>query len=56
MTNELLIMVDEIQDNFNRQYTELQNSIKLLQKQIYMLKEHIKTLNYVLNEGDDNDK
>lgn len=56
MTNELLIMVDEIQDNFNRQYTELQNSIKLLQKQVYMLKEHIKILNYVLNEGKQYDR
>ena len=53
-TQKLLFMVDGIQDNFDRQYTELQNSIKLLQKQIYMLKEHIKTLNYVLNGGSNN--
>ena len=53
-TQQLLTMVDEIQNNFDRQYAEQQKSIKLLQKQIYMLKEHIKTLNYIL-DGDNND-
>lgn len=55
-TEQLLIMVDEIQEHFDRQYAEQQKNIKLLQKQIHMLKEHIKTLNYVLNGGDNNDK
>lgn len=52
-TEQLLIMVDALQDSFDQQYAEQQKSIKLLQKQIYMLKEHIKTLNYIL-DGDNN--
>ena len=54
-TEQLLIMVDEIQEHFDRQYAEQQKSIKLLQKQIHMLKEHIKTLNYILDGDNDNE-